>query len=131
MLPAAVRSGDLLLGRSSAAGQDAEGGSSSWLQQERVGSGPLEEDDNEWGWRDEGSQSTSVASQGSTALLLGSQHDPSAALQWFLWLRLGLGPHGTFGGWWQQVSSLLSSGRSNLLVLFLSRSLHTPGRRFW
>lgn len=48
MLPAAARGGDLLLGRSPAGGQDAEGGSSFiWLQQERVGSGPLEEEDDE------------------------------------------------------------------------------------
>lgn len=80
---------------------------------------------------DEGSQSTSVASWGSTALLLGSRRDPGAAVLRFFWLCLGLGPHGTFGGQCQQVSSLCSSPRSNLLVFFLSRSLHTPGRRFW
>ena len=131
MLPAAVHGGDLLLGRSSAVGQDAEGGSGFiGLWQESVGSGPLEEEAFEWGWMDEGSQSTSVASQGSTALLLGSQRDPGATSQFF-WLPLGLGPHGTLEGRWQQVSSLLSSARSNLLILFLSRSLHTPRRRFW
>lgn len=99
MLPAALRGGDLRLGRSSAVGQGAEGGSSFiWLQQERVGSSPLEKEDNEWGWRDEGSQSTSVASQCSTALLQGCQRDPGATLLQFFWLCLGLGPRETFGG---------------------------------
>lgn len=117
--------GNLLLGRLSAVAQDAGGGSSfTGLWQERVQALLRERMMN----GDEGSQSTSVVSQGSTALLLGSQPDPGAALLPFSWPWFSLA--------WDHVglqrpvaahffSALFS--QNNPLVLFLSRSLHTPG----
>lgn len=121
VLPAAVHGGGLLLGRPSAVCQDAEGGSSFiWLQQERVGLGPLEEEDDEWVWRDEGqSQGTSCREQGlnscwgvSMILVLLCCGFSGCTVAWD---RVG-----PLRGRWQQVSSLLSSLRGNLLVCSFS-----------